>query len=41
MHLTPSEGAALATTLRQRIGMRSDVEILLCPAFVALQRLRR
>jgi triosephosphate isomerase len=36
MHLTPSEGAALATTLRQRIGMRSDVEILLCPAFVAL-----
>lgn len=37
MHLTPSEGAALATTLRQRIGMRSDVEILLCPAFVALQ----
>ena len=37
MHLTPSEGAALATQLRQRIGMRSDVEILLCPAFVALQ----
>ena len=37
MHLTPSEGAALATTLRQRVGMRSDVEILLCPAFVALQ----
>jgi triosephosphate isomerase len=37
MHRTPSEGAALATTLRQRIGMRSDVEILLCPAFVALQ----
>lgn len=37
MHLTPSEGAALATTLRQRIGMRSDVEILLCPSFVALQ----
>lgn len=36
MHLTPSEGAALATTLRQRVGMRSDVEILLCPAFVAL-----
>ena len=36
-HLTPSEGAALATTLRQRVGMRSDVEILLCPAFVALQ----
>jgi len=36
MHLTPSEGAALATQLRQRIGMRSDVEILLCPAFVAL-----
>jgi triosephosphate isomerase len=37
MHLTPSEGAALATQLRQRVGMRSDVEILLCPAFVALQ----
>ncbi|BCW96245.1 MAG: triose-phosphate isomerase [Fimbriimonadales bacterium] len=37
MHLSPSEGAALATMLRQRIGMRSDVEILLCPAFVALQ----
>ncbi len=37
MHLTPSEGAALATTLRQRIGMRSDVEILLCPSVVALQ----
>jgi triosephosphate isomerase len=37
MHLTPSEGAALATQLRQRIGMRSNVEILLCPAFVALQ----
>ncbi|OYT70986.1 MAG: triose-phosphate isomerase, partial [Armatimonadetes bacterium JP3_11] len=37
MNLTPSEGVALATTLRQRIGMRSDVEILLCPSFVALQ----
>ncbi|MDW8051201.1 MAG: triose-phosphate isomerase [Armatimonadota bacterium] len=36
MHLTPSEGAALAGTLRQRIGMRSDIEIVLCPAFVAL-----
>lgn len=36
MNLTPSEGAALATRLRQRIGMRSDIEIVLCPAFVAL-----
>ncbi len=36
MHLTPAEASGLATTLRQRIGMRSDVEIVLCPNFVAL-----
>lgn len=36
MNLTPTEGAALARTLRQRIGMRTDVEILLCPPFVSL-----
>ncbi|CUU10280.1 MAG: triose-phosphate isomerase [Fimbriimonadales bacterium] len=36
MHLTPAEGGALANTLRQRIGMRTDIEIVLCPPFVAL-----
>ncbi len=36
MHLTPREASGLATTLRQRIGMRSDLEIVLCPNFVAL-----
>ncbi len=36
MNLTPAEGAALANTLRQRIGTRLNVEVVLCPAFVAL-----
>jgi len=36
MHLTPAEGAALATTLRQRIGARLDLEVVLCPPFVSL-----
>lgn len=36
MHGTPAEGGALARTLRQRIGMRTDVELVLCPPYVAL-----
>ncbi len=36
MNLTPTESTALARTLRQRIGMRTDVEIVLCPPFVSL-----
>lgn len=36
MNLVPAEGAALATTLRQRIGTRLNAEVVLCPSFVAL-----
>jgi len=36
MHRTPQESAVLASKLREKIGSRTEIDIVICPAFLSI-----